>query len=271
MSGNREHGNGTSPAVRDIDEYLDLLFTRLRTTPREARRILAEAEDHLREAVADGLAAGMTEREAHQAAISSFGSVRAVARAHNARHRFPEVAVFRALALSACKLASAGLFAVAASGVVAAVMNAVLGPQFVGRASAGARFPAAACRYWQQIWPDAHGCAQAALLETSSDAVSLRLAAGLGGLVLLAGYLLARRKWRDDPLPDGFVPTVAVTLFGAAGAGLTWLAVAATRPHPGLAVNAGPGFYASGAIVSVAMAVAYLWPLRRTLLRTARG
>ena len=65
-----------------VEAYLDQLYVSLRTTPREARRIIAEAEDHLRESVAAGLAAGLTERDAQEAAISSFGSARAVVRAH---------------------------------------------------------------------------------------------------------------------------------------------------------------------------------------------
>ncbi len=44
-----------------IARYLNQLRASLRTP--EANRILAEAEDHLREATAAGLAAGLTERE----------------------------------------------------------------------------------------------------------------------------------------------------------------------------------------------------------------
>jgi len=65
-----------------IEEYLRQLRASLRTRPEETSRILAEAEDHLRESVAAGRSAGLTETEAAEAAISSFGTVRAVARAH---------------------------------------------------------------------------------------------------------------------------------------------------------------------------------------------
>ena len=69
-------------APRDlIDAYLDELRRGLRVLPGEAEMILAEAEDHLRETAAAGLAVGMTEREAQEAAISSFGPVRAVTHA----------------------------------------------------------------------------------------------------------------------------------------------------------------------------------------------
>src|ERR1700729_2955204 len=48
------------------------------------RAILAEAEDHLHEAVTDGLAAGLTLAQAQEQAVSGFGPVRAVVRAHDA-------------------------------------------------------------------------------------------------------------------------------------------------------------------------------------------
>ncbi len=50
-----------------VEEYLGQLYASLRTTPREARRIIAGAEDYLRESVEAGLAAGLTEREAEEA------------------------------------------------------------------------------------------------------------------------------------------------------------------------------------------------------------
>ena len=65
-----------------VEEYLRQLRASLRTRPEETSRILAEADDHLHESVAARVAAGMTETEAAEAAISSFGTVRAVARAH---------------------------------------------------------------------------------------------------------------------------------------------------------------------------------------------
>jgi hypothetical protein len=68
-----------------IAGYLAELRTGLRVPAGEAELIVAEAEDHLRETAAAGLAIGMTELEAQEAAISSFGPVRAVVRAHRQR------------------------------------------------------------------------------------------------------------------------------------------------------------------------------------------
>jgi len=68
-----------------IAGYLADLCTGLRVPDAEAELILAEAEDHLRETAAAGRETGMTELEAQQRAISSFGPARAVARAHRRR------------------------------------------------------------------------------------------------------------------------------------------------------------------------------------------
>jgi len=254
-----------------VEAYLDQLHVSLRTTPREARRIIAEAEDHLRESVAAGLAAGLTEREAQEAAISSFGSVRAVVRAH--ARRFPPAAVFGELVMAAWKLTAIGLLAVAGSGLVALAMNVLLGRQFVGgNAAMSETIPAAACHYWMSIWRGAVSCSQAAMLENSSDAVSLRLLALVPGLALLEGYVLARRYqrkrgWLRDVLPDGFVPTVAACLFAVLAAGLTWVGISTTSSG----LNGGPGTYLSGAIAALAVAIGFLPALRRTLLRHAYG
>ena len=254
-----------------VEAYLDQLYVSLRTTPREARRIIAEAEDHLRESVAAGLVAGLTERDAQEAAISSFGSARAVVRAH--ARRIPPAAVFGELVMAAWKLTAIGLLAVAGSGVVALLMNVVLGRQFVGgNPATPAAIPLAACHYWMSIWPGAHSCAQAAMLERSSDAVSLRLVALIPGLALLEGYALARRYqrkrgWLRDLLPEGFVPTVSACLFAVLAAGLTWVGINTASSG----MNGGPGAYLSGAIVALAVALGFLPALRRTLLRHAYG
>ncbi len=68
-----------------IAGYLEELYAGLRVPPAEAELIAAEAEDHLRETAAAGMAIGMTELEAQEAAISSFGPIRAVVRAHRRR------------------------------------------------------------------------------------------------------------------------------------------------------------------------------------------
>jgi hypothetical protein len=141
-----------------IDEYLARLRASLRKPPDRSAQILAEAEDHLRESAAAGLTMGMSEREAQEAAISAFGSVRAVVRAH---HR-SKGQVAAGLVMTALKLGWVGLFSVAASGFVALAMNHLVGRSFVGGAPAGTRFSPARCQYWMSIWHGARSCAQAA-------------------------------------------------------------------------------------------------------------
>ena len=68
--------SGAAPDM--IAGYLEELCAGLRVPAAEAELIAAEAEDHLRETAAAGLEIGMTEMEAQQSAIPTFGPVRAV-------------------------------------------------------------------------------------------------------------------------------------------------------------------------------------------------
>ena len=246
-----------------IGAYLGELRMRLRGP--DAELVLAEAEDHLRESVAAGLAIGMSEREAQEAAISAFGPVRAVVRAHGLRKGY-----VADLVLMALKLGWTGMFAVAASGFAALAMNRLVGRSFVGGAPAGTRFAPAQCQYWLSIWHGAHSCGQAAMLESSSDAVSLRvLGGGAAGLVLLGGYLLASLYWRRGGvrvLPRALFPLAAAAAFTA---GALVLVVCTFTGGP-LGVPAGPGAYLSGAMVAAAAATGYA-ARARSLLRPARG
>jgi hypothetical protein len=258
-----------------IEEYLEQLRAGLRAAPHEAELILAEAEDHLRETAAAALAAGMTEREAQEAAISSFGSVRAVVRAHADRpgslmRGRTATAVLGDLFLAAWKLGGVGLTAIGASGLVVALMNHTLGRAFTGQPPAGVTFPQARCAYWLSLWPGAHTCAQAATLEASSDNVVLRGAAGVAGVALLVTYaavryLLRRRGLGPAVLLAGYFPLLAACVFGTGGLGL------ALAQLTGFTVTEGPGSYLSGAVVSLALAACYAVRARPAFGRLVRG
>jgi hypothetical protein len=114
-----------------IEEYLRQLRASLRTRPEETSRILAEAEDHLRESVAAGRAAGLTETEAAEAAISSFGTVRAVARAHQTP-RGQAAAALGGLVMAIWLLAGTLLAWCLPVGLVMVVMIAVTRPPIWG-------------------------------------------------------------------------------------------------------------------------------------------
>jgi hypothetical protein len=192
-----------------LGQYLDQLRASLRTP--DARLILAEAEDHLREAVAAGRAAGLTEREAQEAAISSFGSVRAVVRAHQAG-RGRAAAVMGDLALAVCKLTGLVLLAYDASILIAYLIARPGAP--------AAGLPVAPPAGGHDAW------------------IAANIAAGIVGLPLLAGYYLARRVQRGRrgargvPSTRSF-PLLAVIWFGAAAAGLIAAKISGSVPVHG--------------------------------------
>jgi HAAS domain-containing protein len=258
-----------------IEAYLHQLRASLRVGPAEAELIVAEAEDHLRETTVAGRAAGLTEREAQEAAISAFGSVRAVVLAHETtpgnllRGRTP-AAVIGDVCLAAWKGGAIGLTAVGASGLVVFLMNATLGRAFTGQPPAGVTFGRDICGYWLAAWPGAHTCAQAAMLEASSDAVILRVIAGIFGVALLEAYVIARylmrRRGRGPAvLLAGYFPALAACVFGSAAVAL------ALAQLTGFTVTAGPGTYLSGVIVAAVIAVAYAAKARPVFRRLMRG
>ncbi|HEX3492040.1 MAG TPA: hypothetical protein VHU92_22020 [Streptosporangiaceae bacterium] len=244
-----------------IKEYLTELRGRLELAADEAELVVAEAEDHLRETEACGLATGMTQHEAQRAAISAFGSITAVVRAHASRPdgfirgRTPG-AILADLILGGWKLAAIGLIAVGVSGLVVRIMNYTLGRAFTGQAPAGVSFGKASCAYWMSLWPGAHTCATAHMLEASSDGVFLRVAAGALGAALLVAYGLVRyvqRRYQMGPavVLAGYFPLLAAAVFGS---GLLGLAVALAT---GIGIAQGPGTYLSGALVSAVFAAWY--------------
>jgi hypothetical protein len=180
-----------------VEQYLGELRRRLRV--RDAELILAEAEDHLREDVAAGVAAGLSEREAQLAAISSFGSVRAVLRAHQPRWRRAAAALSQsAQAVSRV----AGMFLVTFS--VAGLADLAW---FAGR--------------MHFILP--------------AGVIIAHIAPGLVGLALLGAARLARRRSARLGGPDRAVRPArsaarAMLLYGGTGIALTVLALAGAIP-----------------------------------------
>jgi hypothetical protein len=75
--------------VSEIERYLDELFDRLAGQGAAGRRALAEAEDHLRAAVADAVASGLPADQGERDVVTRFGPPAMVARkmrsAHGAR------------------------------------------------------------------------------------------------------------------------------------------------------------------------------------------
>ena len=153
-----------------VEEYLRQLRASLRTRPAETSRILAEAEDHLYESMAAGRAAGLTETEAAEAAISSFGSVRAVVRAHQTP-RGRAATALKGLATAILLLTGTALTSVFAVGLVMIVVIVTTGPHG-GRPGPDMGQP------------------------SPGQFATFVVACGVLGVAMLASYSRARRSWQ---------------------------------------------------------------------------
>jgi len=232
-----------------IDRYLAQLRAGLRGSPERAERILAEAEDHLRSSAANGLAAGMSEREAQEAAIAAFGRVPAVVRSH----RRPAGSVLAGLGLAAMKLAAVYLLAVPLAGLSGVVLrNAVI--QVV--APPGATVVLAPVNY--------------------ARAAGVLAASAAAGLALLACYRIARGSRGQGTgrlgivtpgaLLGGYFPLAAVICMFAVAFFL--IPLLSRIRFPGESLVSAPGIMpfaaVSGAVaVAIGYAIAMVWMLLR--------
>lgn len=220
-----------------IEAYLRELHRGLRVLPGEAEAILAEAEDHLRETAAAGLAIGMTEREAQQAAISSFGPVGAVTSAHLAR----AAGNGSTMVMTAWKLVSLLLLAAGVSGmaivVLAGFARRASGPAPLFLAGPGPHHPTfyhLAFNPVSGVWTQTAGWSEQNPAYISGGTVSwlnqpfpgwhAAVLLAIAGAVLLAGHSLVRRRLPGAPLA-GLFPAVAVSVFGALGLALLVIAL----------------------------------------------
>jgi len=107
-----------------IERYLDRLLLELRGSAPELRRILSEAEEHLRDAASELMAAGASEDEAQRQAIERFGDPREVARRFSTRLTpIPPVVVAVELVRAAVLLGAVALVAVGVSGALAELLD----------------------------------------------------------------------------------------------------------------------------------------------------
>jgi len=248
-----------------IDTYLDRLLSHLRGSAGDVRRILAETEAHLRDAVSELMAAGATEEQAQRQAVARFGDPRTVARQFSARlSPVPPRAVLVELARTATPLGAVALVAIGVSGGLAELFGRVFGAWFVAGDLPGTTYTPQRCADFLEYFPQAGSCARAAALHHWGEVVEYRVAAGVLGLLVLGGYLLWRRRQAArylGLLPEGFSATVATSLYGVAAAILLLQSLNAYMVGRG----AGNGQWLSGAVVALAMAVAYGIALYRTV------
>jgi H+/Cl- antiporter ClcA len=211
-----------------LEEYLRLLRDSLRTPPDETARILAEAEDHLRESVAAGMAAGLTEMEAAEAAISSFGSVQAVVRAHDSS-RDRAAAFISALAMATWQVIGIALVVTFAVFLVALVAVLATGQQHGGSPGPS---------------------------DNPSPLAAFAVLSGPVGVVVLGAYfvvrgLLSRRRRPGRALVSRYAPLARATVLAAGAVSLILLDLCTAPSHHPLRQTALAGLLAVGAAYAI--------------------
>jgi hypothetical protein len=164
-----------------IDSYLDDLARALKIDRARARRVLAETEDHLREATHDIRETGVDEDEAARLAIERFGTATAVANRFSTELRPPFQAILMEMAIALAGIAAVGLIAIGISGGLAGVFGKTFGWSFVAGDQPGVTYTAERCAEYLRYSPSATTCAQAALDDHSFEVVGYRIAAGSSG------------------------------------------------------------------------------------------
>lgn len=205
--------------------YLDALGGLLTGSSEHVRRVLAEAEAHLLDAVAAHRAAGATDEEAVRAALGEFGTAAQVAVAVNRadwiRARGP---VFCAAVAVVVRIAATGLVLAGVTAAASRLLAAVTSVQVVFGLPAGARVPAGACAAWLAGNPGAGSCQEAGTWEAAGDLTQFAGAAGVLGAALWAAiWWLQRRRDVARVLPPVLEPGLGLALFGAVAAGAAML------------------------------------------------
>lgn len=250
-----------------VEDYLDRLLVTLSGSPRRVRHTLAEVEAHLRDAVAEGVAAGLAEPEAQAQAVRRMGPVTGVTGRGRALAR-PSLALARRLALTAALIGGAGLLAIGGAGLVARVLLTVKGAAFLTAPWPPGSYTGADCARWLAGDPGAHTCAAAMLTDHAGDFLLQAAAAGLLGLVGLAAYLGLRQRWRDratlTALPAGTAEALGTALAAVAAVACLGQAVDTEMVQHGIGAGEPWSLGAAAAVAAAAFAAACWRILRRT-------
>ena len=179
-SGRGSGVSGTGDADSSpVEDYLDRLLGAAPGPPRQVRALLAEADAHLRDATADGLARGLTQV---RGGAAGGRPIRARAVSGHRRgpppHRFPLPALARQVVASGLLLGAIGGIAVGRQrGVHRRRWERSAAP-FIVDISPTTRLAPSDCARWLSQNPSAHSCYQAALSDWAFEVVGFRLASG---------------------------------------------------------------------------------------------
>jgi hypothetical protein len=250
-----------------VDRLLDNLFDELAGTGSAGRRSLAEAEDHLRAAVAEGVGRGLAQDEAEADAVRRFGEPRAFATGIKRAHLDLRT-VARQVFIGTWVVGIVGMLTLGLSGALSEAFGRIYGAGFVAGDRSGVTYTPARCDDYFEYFPNAGSCGDAAALHHWGEVVQNRVAAGVLGLLALVTLLLARRFVLRGPAWAVPVPYVAIVLLAAlvGGAavlgGMSVLSIAFGQSS-GMGVDLGDGI-AAGVVALVVLT----WSLRR-VRRTA--
>jgi MYXO-CTERM domain-containing protein len=211
---------GTADAPGDlIEDYLDRLLVSLSGSARQVRHTLAEVEAHLRDAVAEGVAAGLPEETAQAQALERIGPVHAVT-GRPAFFTRPSAALLRRITLTCALVGGAGLAAIGAAGLIGRMLQALKGNLFMTTPFPPGTYTQADCARWLAGSPGTRSCVTAMLADHAFDYLLQATACGLLGLLGLAAYVFLRRRWRDrataTALPAGTAEGLGAILAGLA-------------------------------------------------------
>ncbi len=217
-----------------IDSYLDELADFLAVSPRRARRILAEVEDHLISARESLVDAGFEIADAEREAVDRFGSAASVAHGFNRRLMSGVIPTVESIALPLAGLTAIGLLAIGASGLLALILGWAAGKDFISGNLPGVTYTASRCQQFFALHPEVADCNTAAVAHHFDEVVGYRIAAGALGIIATVAYFVVRHFRKPTPAPRTFVPTIGTATFGLVGMGLTLLGIAQT-------LSGGPG------------------------------
>ena len=212
--------SGTADAPGDlIEDYLDRLLVSLSGSPRRVRHTLAEVEAHLRDAVAEGMAAGLPEETAQAQALERIGPVHAVT-GRPAVFTRPSAALLRRITLTCALVGGAGFVAIGAAGLIGRLLQALKGNLFMTTPFPPGTYTQADCARWLAGNPGTRSCVAAMLADHAFDYLLQATACGLLGLLGLAAYLFLRHRWSDrataTALPAGTAEGLGAILAGLA-------------------------------------------------------
>ena len=256
---------GDITGARDdlIEEYLDHVLVSLSGSPRQVRHTLAEVEAHLRDAVAEGLAAGLPESEAQARAVLRMGPVNGVTGMPAVLSR-PSEALVRRLTLTVALVGGAGLTAIGVAGLIGRWFLAVRGTAFLTAPWPPGSYTRADCARWLAGDRSTRSCVTAMLADHAGDVMLEAAAAGVLGLLLLVGYVTLRSRWQDRAtmtvLPSGFAQALGAILAGLAAVGCFATAwnIETTQRGIGAGVPWSLGLAAAGTAIVFALSLLYI-------------